>query len=86
MAGSLETQRPTVVRTLWEWWKRVAIRIGHLQTRGLLVVFYFVVLGPVSLAVRSVSDPLAIKPNAPRGWRPRGSREDVPIERARRQF
>jgi hypothetical protein len=86
MAGSLRTERPSVVRALWEWWKRVARRIGDFQARVLLMLFYFLIAGPFALVVSRVSDPLAIKPDTPRGWRPRGNLEGAPMERARRQF
>jgi len=45
-----------------------------------------VVLAPFAVAVRWGSDPLAIKPRTPRGWRPVSTAEAVPLERAARQF
>ena len=71
---------------LWGWWKRVAKRIGNVQARVLLILFYFVVFGPFALAVRFLSDPMTIKPGSPRGWRSKSSAEDTPMERAIRQF
>ena len=71
---------------LWGWWKRVARRIGNVQARVLLNLFYFVVFGPFALAVRFLSDPMTIKPGRPRGWRSKSSGEDTPMERAIRQF
>jgi len=64
----------------------VARKIGDFQARVLLIVFYFLIFGPFALLVSRVSDPLAIKPNGPRGWHPRGNPEGAPMERARRQF
>jgi len=80
------TKGPSAVRSFWEWWKRVAKRIGDIQARVLLTLFYFVVFGPFALAVRWGSDPLAIKVGAPRGWRPREDGKGDPTERATRQF
>ena len=74
------------VRGLWEWWKRIGKRIGTIQARILLVLFYFVVLGPFAVVVRWGSDHLAIKDSTSRGWRPRSDGDDGPLERARRQF
>jgi len=80
-------KRPSGGRSLWEWWKQIGKRIGDIQARILLVVFYFVVLGPFALAVRWGSDPLGIKPGAPRGWRdPRDDEKCAQLERATRQF
>lgn len=73
------------LRALWQSWKRVARRIGDLQARILLTVFYSVVLGPFALALRWRSDPLGIKPGGQRGWRPRSEPSGTPMERARRQ-
>ena len=74
------------MRKYWEWWKRVAKKIGDVQARFCLILFYFVVLGPFALAVRYWSDPLAIKVGSPRGWRPRDDKVGVPTERASKQF
>jgi hypothetical protein len=73
-------------RQLWGRWKRVARRIGDFQARALMTLFYFVILGPVSLALRWRSDPLAIKATTPRGWNTVEQREGVPMAHARRQF
>lgn len=72
-------------RQLWEQWKRIARKIGDFQARALMTVFYFVILGPVALAIRWRSDPLAIKPSTPRGWGHRDARAGAPMEQARRQ-
>jgi hypothetical protein len=69
----------------WKAWRRLARRIGDAQARVLLTVFYFVVLGPFALALRWRSDPLAIKPGAPAGWRPRREPEEPLLVRAQRQ-
>jgi hypothetical protein len=73
-------------RQLWERWKQVARKIGDFQARALMTVFYFVILGPVSVALRWRSDPLAIKATTPRGWNHVEQREGVPMEHSRRQF
>ena len=70
---------------LWEWWKRVAGRIGNAQARVLLTFFYFIIFGPFALVVRWRMDPLAIKADTPRGWRPKSNGESTLVERATRQ-
>src|SRR5262245_59331863 len=50
-------------RQLWERWKRFARKIGDFQARALMTVFYFLVIGPVAMALRWHSDPLALKPS-----------------------
>ena len=74
------------MQNLWQWWKRIGRKIGDFQARFLLILFYFIVLGPFALAVRYWSDPLAIKAATPRGWRPRDNRAAAPLERATKQF
>jgi hypothetical protein len=73
-------------RQLWAHWKIIARRIGDFQARALMTAFYFLVLGPVALALRWRSDPLAIKPTTPRGWNDMESRQGTPMEQSRRQF
>jgi hypothetical protein len=72
----------SILRSLWEGWKRVAKRLGDLQARILLIIFYFLALGPFAIAVRWWSDPMAIKPASLRGWRPKAEEEGTPMERA----
>ena len=75
-----------LARQLWERWKRVARTIGDFQARALMTIFYFVILGPVSLALRWRSDPLAIKGTTPRGWIDTEKKGGAPMEQSRRQF
>jgi len=72
-------------RRLWTGWKRIAHKLGDIQARVLLTVFYFLVVAPFALAIRVFADPLSLKPRTPKGWRPRphGPRG---LEQARRQF
>jgi hypothetical protein len=75
----------SLIRNFWEWWKRVGRRIGDFQARFLLVFFYFIVVAPFALVVRS-SDPLSMKAGASRGWQSRENTVSASVERARRQF
>lgn len=61
--------RPLV--RLWEWWKPIAHRIGEFQSRVLLTVLYFVLLGPF-VPVFLAKDPLGLRRDA--GWQPFQSR------------
>ena len=79
-------QKTTEMPSLWKRWKRVGKKIGDIQARVLLTIFYFVVLGPFALMVRWAADPLSIKPQAARGWRLKETEGGSPIERAIRQF
>jgi hypothetical protein len=74
------------VRQLWDGWARVARRIGDLQARLLLSVFYFVVLGPFALGVRLGSDPLRLRRGARPRWGERTRLSGDPRALARRQF
>jgi len=80
------SKKPITMKNLWEWWKRVARKIGDFQARVILTIFYFVVLGPFALAVRLGSDPLAIKPGTPRGWHPKTEGKSTTIEQTTKQF
>ena len=64
---------------------RVLRKIGDIQARIILAIFYFVVLAPFALFVRWTKDPLAWKPATRKGWLPREAAED-PAARAKEQF
>lgn len=51
---------------LWQWWKRVARRIGEFQSRVFLTLLYFLLIAPLTLIVRA-KDPLGLK--KPPSWR-----------------
>jgi hypothetical protein len=70
----------------WEAWKRVAKKIGDVQARIILTLFYILAVGPFALAIRWFGDPLTIKEGSRKGWRPRANPERVSIERATQQF
>jgi lipopolysaccharide/colanic/teichoic acid biosynthesis glycosyltransferase len=84
MQGSEQAPRLSGVRALWEGWKRVAKRIGDVQARILLTIFYFLILAPFALVVRWGMDPLAIKTAA--GWRSKEGSSGHSLEQASRQF
>jgi hypothetical protein len=56
-------------RRLWRGWQRIARWIGNLLSRIVTTVAYVVVIPLFAIGVRLFSDPLAIKPRAPR-WTP----------------
>lgn len=72
-------------RAAWERWKKIARAIGVVQTRILMVVFYFIFVLPLGLLLRLRSDPLHLK--APHGsnWTPHRN-QDANLDTARRQF
>jgi hypothetical protein len=74
------------MRSLWEWWKRIGKRIGDIQARIILVLFYFIVVGPFALIMRLGDDPLAIRGKSPRGWQPKSESNAMQMDRARSQF
>lgn len=50
-----------LVKRLWQWWKRVAERIGNVQARILLTAFYCIAVLPVALILKLLADPLALQ-------------------------
>ena len=73
-------------RRLWQWWKRLAQRVGNIQARLLLTALYFLVVSPVALLLKLVADPLALKrgPDRRSGWVPRVARA-TDLDEGRRQ-
>ncbi len=73
------------LRSAWERWKKIARAVGVVQTRILMVVFYFIFVLPLGLIMRMRGDPLHLK--APKGsnWTPHRD-QDANLDTARRQF
>lgn len=57
----------SLLKRLWEAWKRLAHRIGNFQARVLLTVFYAVLVLPFGVLTRLFADPLRIK-RKPAKW------------------
>ena len=72
-------------RRAWERWKVIARIIGEFQSRLLLSVFYFVILGPVAVVRRVCSDPLHLRSGSLSGWLEVSGTSGKSIEDARRQ-
>lgn len=56
-----------MITRAWEWWKRIARKVGNFQARALLTVFYAVLMLPFGMAVRLFFDPLRVK-QRPTQW------------------
>ena len=54
-----------MLKRTWEAWKNIAHKIGNLQARILLTLFYAVLVFPFGIVVRLFSDPLRIKRRPP---------------------
>jgi hypothetical protein len=76
----------SLIRRAWARWKRIARKIGDFQARILLTIFYFIFFAPFALAVRFLSDPLAIKNKSEPSWEMKVPSEEPVMEKARRQF
>jgi hypothetical protein len=59
--------KTSLLKRLWEGWKRIGRKIGDFQARVLLTVFYAVLILPFGLAVRIFADPLRIR-KLPTQW------------------
>lgn len=76
-----------MLKRAWRSWKRIAKRVGNLQARILLTIFYAVVMFPFGIAVRLWFDPLRIK-QRPNRWldhSPNHSEETRDLRWAQRQ-
>ena len=73
------------LKTLWEAWKSFGRKLGDFQARLILSFFYFVIVAPFSLLIRS-SDPLTLKRDTARGWIVRSDVKETALARASQQF
>jgi hypothetical protein len=69
---------------LWQWWKRIARKLGDAQARFILSVFYFLIMAPFALVIRFWSDPLRLKRSY--GWIRRSDPPDAATKRAHEQY
>ena len=72
------------LKNLWQRWQKVAKRIGDFQARLILSLFYILIVLPMGLIARMISDPLALKKTAA-GWHAKPN-SPPRIDEARRQF
>lgn len=76
---------PLFLRQAWAAWKRFAFWLGDKQATLIYTLLYYVMLGPVAVIRRMISDPLLVHGrNQPTFWRPRVQTPPTLIE-ARRQ-
>jgi len=67
----------------WRGFRAVMERVGNVQARILLTVFYFVPAAPFGIGYRLRADPLHLR--RPPGWTQRPPREET-LDAARRQY
>jgi hypothetical protein len=69
---------------VWARWLVIAHIIGNFQARVLLTIFYFVIVPPFALIVKTAKDPLGLRqPRTESFWTPRAAADPAA---ARRQF
>ena len=73
------------VRTAWAHWKKIAHAVGVVQTRVLMVVFYFIAVLPIGLIMRLAGDPLHLKRPTGSNWTPHRHQQPS-VDNARQQF
>jgi hypothetical protein len=65
----------TILRSIWNSWKKFGKFIGDIIGRIFLTIFYFTIFAPFGLGVRLFGDPLAIKKNHSVRWIERTTRD-----------
>jgi hypothetical protein len=80
-----QASKASVWRRALENWKRFAHKLGVVQTRVVMVLFYFLFVLPLGLVLRVVRDPLHFRHPANTNWVPH-PQEPQTLESARRQY
>ncbi len=76
-----------MIRKAWQRWLWFSEKIGAVQSRVILGVFYFTIFLPVGLIYRLIADPLKIKePSIDTNWQPKDSAGVATIKRSKLQF
>ena len=68
----------------WNGWKWIARRVADFQGRVLLMALYLVLVAPVGLVLRLVTDPLRRRRPQKTNWTPRDA-APITLDEARRQ-
>lgn len=75
-----------MIEKLWYKWKEIAVKIAVFQSKVILTVLYFVLIGPVAIIVRLTGDPLKLKnTQSSTRWESRGEENFLP-ETLKKQF
>ena len=74
-----------LLRATWQRWKKIARAVGVVQTRILMVFFYFLLVLPLGLILRLTGDPLRLRAREGSNWTPH-RHDEANLESARRQF
>ncbi len=74
-----------LLRSVWEGWKRLAHWIADKQAILIYTLVYFVIIGPIALAMRPFSDPLRYRRRYNSTFWTERKRGPMTLEEARRQ-
>jgi len=74
-----------LAQSLWSGWKTIAAKIGHIQTRVMLLLFYYLCMWPVAVGLRLLADPLGLKTRSGGTRWQRRDRRALSLDEARRQ-
>ncbi|GIW43250.1 MAG: hypothetical protein KatS3mg077_0532 [Candidatus Binatia bacterium] len=85
VTGTARPHPASWLRRSWERWKQIAHAVGVVQTRFLMVAFYFVMVLPLGLVMRRREDRLRLRPPQGSLWLPHPDVEHN-LERARKQY
>jgi len=72
-------------RRVWERWRKTAHAIGVVQTRGIMLLVYVLMVLPMGFVFRLTGDPLQLRPPKDGTWR-ECRHSPRTIDAARRQF
>jgi hypothetical protein len=82
-----KNEKKHILRRIWDGWKKIARKIGDFNARVILTIFYFILLLPFAILIKSLTDPLEIKKGSPKGWQIKEEKPGIsPMESAARQF
>ena len=73
-----------MLKLVWQKWKTIGQKIADFQARGILCLFYYVILAPFAFGMKTFSDPLQLRIR--KGWLARAELEGDAQTQARRQF
>ena len=75
-----------MLKKIWEGWKKIAFRIGLVQSRVLLTILYFLVVAPFALVVKAFTDHLKLRRGDPASFFVEKDLRLHMIDDARRQY
>ncbi len=75
-----------MIKKIWKIWLTLGIKIGNFNSQVLMTIFYLIILFPVGIVIRTISDQLNLKKSTEKSGFNKWKYETENLQEARRQY